>query len=193
VDVSIQAGTKYIAGHSDLVIGIITAKDESLYRRLKDNTGAFGDVCGPDECYLALRGLRTMAVRLRHQEQSALRVARFLQGRPEVKRVLYPALPEDPGHAVWKRDFRGASSLFGVLLHTTDEAAVARMVDGLAHFQIGSSWGGYESLVSFNDVRDGRTAVPWTESPFVLRLHIGLEDPDELIADLEAGLRRLAD
>jgi cysteine-S-conjugate beta-lyase len=192
VDVSIHAGTKYIAGHSDLVLGVITARDEALYRRLKDNTGAFGDVCGPDECYLALRGLRTMAVRLRQQEASALRVVRFLADRPEVKRVLYPPLPSDPGHAVWKRDFLGASSLFGLLLRTTDEAAVARMVDGLAYFQIGSSWGGFESLISFADVRDGRTAVPWTETPFVLRLHIGLEDPDELIADLEAGLRRLA-
>jgi cystathionine beta-lyase len=192
VDVSIQAGTKYIAGHSDLVLGVVTARDEALYRRLKDSTGAFGDVCGPDECYLALRGLRTLAVRLKHQERSALRVATFLRGRPEVRRVLYPALPDDPGHALWQRDFLGASSLFGLILHTTDLAAVGRMVDGLRFFQIGSSWGGYESLVSFTDVRPGRTAVPWTESPFVLRLHIGLEDPDELIADLQAGLERLA-
>lgn len=192
VDVSIHAGTKYVAGHSDLVLGIITARDEALYRRLKDTAGAFGDICGPDECYLALRGLRTMAVRLRHQQASALRVARFLAGRPEVKRVLYPALPEDPGHALWQRDFQGASSLFAVLLHTTDEVALGRMVDGLRHFPIGSSWGGYESLVSVSDVREGRTAVPWTETPFVVRLHIGLEDPDELIADLSAGLDRLA-
>ena len=192
VDVSIQAATKYIAGHSDLVIGVITAKDEALYHRLKDNAGAFGDVGGPDECYLALRGLRTMAVRLRQQERSALRVARFLADRPEVKRVLYPALPDDPGHAIWKRDFSGASSLMGLLLHTEDAAAVERMVDGLKYFQIGSSWGGYESLVSWSDVRAGRTAVPWQESAYVLRLHIGLEDADDLIADLDAGLRRLA-
>jgi cysteine-S-conjugate beta-lyase len=192
VDVSIQAGTKYIAGHSDLVLGIIVARDEALYRRLKDTTGAFGDVCGPDECYLALRGLRTLAVRLKHQEQSGLRVARFLQGRPEVRRVMHPALPEHPGHALWKRDFLGASSLFGVLLHSQDVAAVGRMVDGLRCFQIGSSWGGYESLVAFSDVREARTAVPWSDTPFLLRFHIGLEDPDELIEDLAAGLQRLA-
>jgi cystathionine beta-lyase len=133
-----------------------------------------------------------MAVRLRQQERSALRVARFLADRPEVKRVLYPALPDDPGHAIWKRDFSGASSLMGLLLHTEDAAAVERMVDGLKYFQIGSSWGGYESLVSWSDVRAGRTAVPWQESAYVLRLHIGLEDADDLIADLDAGLRRLA-
>ena len=191
-DVSVQAGTKYIAGHSDLVLGVITAKDEALYRRLKDNAGSFGDVGGPDECYLALRGLRTMAVRLRQQEQSAMRVARFLADRPEVKRVMYPPLPEDPGHGIWKRDFKGASSLMGLLLHTEDPAAVERMVDGLKYFQIGSSWGGFESLVSYSDVRTMRTAVPWTHSSYVLRLHIGLEDVDDLIGDLEAGLRRLA-
>lgn len=192
VDVSIQAGTKYIAGHSDLVIGIIVAKDETLYRQLKDQTGACGDVCGPDECYLALRGLRTMAVRLEHQQRSALRIARWLQERPEVKRVLYPALPGHPGHAIWKRDFLGASSLFGLILHNMDETAVARMVDGLKYFQIGSSWGGFESLITWSPVADGRSAVPWREGPYLLRLHIGLEHPDELIADLEAGLQRLA-
>jgi cystathionine beta-lyase len=192
VDVSIQAGTKYIAGHSDLVIGIVTARDETLFRRIKETTLAFGEVAGPDDCYLALRGLRTMAVRLRRQEQSALAVAAWLAGRPEVRRVLYPALPADPGYGLWQRDFLGASSLFGLVLRTEDEEAVARMLDGLALFQIGSSWGGYESLISFNDVRGGRTVVPWTESPFVLRLHVGLEDPAELIADLAAGLERLA-
>ena len=191
VDVSIQAGTKYIAGHSDLVIGIVTARNEELYRTLRDTTAAFGDICGPDECYLALRGLRTMAVRLRHQEQATLRVARWLQSCPEVRRVLYPALPDDPGYGLWKRDFKGASSLFGLVLRTRDEQAVARMVDGLKLFQIGSSWGGFESLISFADPRAIRTAAPWTESPFVLRLHVGLEDPDDLIADLAAGLKRL--
>ncbi len=192
VDVSIQAGTKYIAGHSDLVLGTITTRDEALYRAIKDQTAVMGDVAGPDECYLALRGLRTLGVRLRQQERSALRIARWLQERPQVKRVLYPALPEDPGHALWKRDFLGASGLFAIVLHATEEAAVARMVDGLRLFAIGSSWGGYESLVSTADVGALRSAVPWTEPGYLLRLHIGLEDPDELIADLEAGLERLA-
>ncbi|NIP74282.1 MAG: PLP-dependent transferase, partial [Gammaproteobacteria bacterium] len=169
VDVSIQAGTKYIAGHSDLVLGVITARDEELYRRLKDSVNAFGDIAGPDECYLALRGLRTMAVRLKQQEASALRVAQWLQQQPQVKRVLYPALPDDPGHALWKRDFLGASSLFGLVLHTEHLAAVERMVDALRLFMIGSSWGGYESLISYSTPPTMRTATRWTESPFVIR------------------------
>ena len=120
-----------------------------------------------------------------------MKVARWLEARPEVKRVLFPALESDPGHALWKRDFEGASSLFGLALHATDEAAVARMVDGLELFSIGSSWGGYESLVAYNRMPIPRTIIPWREAPFLLRVHIGLEDPDDLIADLEAGLHRL--
>lgn len=192
VDVSIQAGTKYIGGHSDLVLGAITVKDEELYRRVKDFTFAFGEVGGPDECYLALRGLRTLAARLHRQQHSAGEVARWLAGRPEVKRVLYPALPSDPGHELWKRDFLGASSLFGAILHATEEAALERMVNALELFLIGSSWGGYESLISFTIPQAMRTATTWSDSPFVLRFHVGLEDPGDLIADLERGLQALA-
>ena len=191
VDISIQAGTKYISGHSDLVIGIITARDEELYRRLKDTVLAFGDVAGPEDCYLALRGLRTMGVRLRHQQQAGIRVAEWFAGRPEVKSVLHPALPSDPGHALWKRDFSGASSVFGVVLETDSEKAVGRMVDGYRFFKIGASWGGFESLVIPAYPADIRTAVLWKEEGFVLRFHIGLEDADDLIADLEEGFSRL--
>ena len=152
---------------------------------------AFGDIAGPDDCYLALRGLRSMGARLRQQQAAGLHVARWLQTRPEVKRVMYPPLPEDPGHALWKRDFTGACSLFGVLLHTTSEAAVSRMVDGYRYFKIGASWGGYESLVVPAYPATMRTAVPWRETGFVLRYHVGLEDPEELIADLEDGFQRL--
>ena len=191
VDVSIQAATKYIAGHSDAVIGIITARTEKLFRRVKDTTMAFGDVAAPDTSYLALRGLRSMAARLRQQEAAGLQVAKWLQGRPEVKRVLYPALAGDPGHVIWKRDFTGACSLLSVVLHTDDEAAVARMVDDYRYFKIGASWGGFESLVIPAYPAQLRTTAPWTESGFVLRYHVGLEAPEDLIADLEEGFERL--
>lgn len=191
VDVSIQAGTKYISGHSDLVIGIITARTEDLFRRIKDTTFLFGDIPGPDDCYLALRGLRSMGARLRQHQESAMAVTRWLAARPEIRRVMFPALPGDPGHDLWQRDFTGASSLFGVILETGDEAAVARMVDGYRYFKIGASWGGYESLVLPASPKRVRTAVPWTEPGYVLRYHVGLEDPDDLIADLADGFKRL--
>ena len=191
VDVSIQAGTKYISGHSDLVIGIITARTEALFRRIKDTTFLFGDIPGPDDCYLALRGLRSMGARLRQHQESAMTVTRWLAARPEVRRVMYPALPGDPGYELWQRDFTGASSLFGVILETSAEAAVARMVDGYRYFKIGASWGGYESLVLPASPKNVRTAVPWTEPGYVLRYHVGLEDPDDLIADLADGFERL--
>ena len=191
VDISIQAGTKYLAGHSDLVIGMITTANDALFKTIADQAYAFGDVASPDDCFLALRGMRSLSVRLERQSASAMTVARWLESRPEVKRVLYPALESDPGHALWKRDFAGASSLFGLAMHTTDEAAVARMVNGLELFRIGSSWGGYESLVAFNRMPIPRAIIPWTETPFLLRVHIGLEDPGDLVADLEAGLGRL--
>ena len=191
VDISIQAGTKYFAGHSDLVIGMITTATDELFKTIADQAFAFGDSASPDDCFLALRGMRSLSVRLERQSASAMKVARWLEARSEVKQVLYPALESDPGHALWKRDFGGASSLFGLAMHTTDEAAVARMVNGFDLFRIGSSWGGYESLVAYNRMPIPRTIVPWTETPFLLRMHIGLEDPDDLIADLEAGLGRL--
>jgi cysteine-S-conjugate beta-lyase len=189
VDVEIQALTKFVAGHSDLLLGAVTTRTEELYRVARDGASTFGDCPAPDVCYEALRGLRSLAVRLRHHEASALRVAEWLTRRPEVARVLHPALPQDPGHAIWKRDFRGASSLFGVLLGTRSERAVAAMVDGLRLFKIGASFGGFESLVV--PVRPVRSARPWRESGFLLRLHVGLEAVDDLIGDLEAGLSRL--
>ena len=189
VDVEIQAGTKYLAGHSDLLIGLVTTRDEALFRTLRDGVALFGDCPAPDVAYETLRGLRTLGVRLRHQAQSALQIARWLQGRPEVARVLHPALPDDPGHALWRRDFRGASSLFGVLLRTGDERAVAAMIEGLRLFRIGASFGGFESLVV--PARPERTARPWREPGFLLRLHVGLEAVEDLLADLEGGFARL--
>jgi cystathionine beta-lyase len=189
VDVELQALTKFIAGHSDLLLGAVTTRTEEIYRVVRDGASTFGDCTAPDLCYQALRGLRTLAVRLRHHEASALRVAEWLARRPEVARVLHPALPEDPGHAIWKRDFHGASSLFGVLLRTASETAVAAMVDGLRLFKIGASFGGFESLIV--PARPERTARPWREPGFLLRLHVGLEAVEDLIADLGAGFARL--
>lgn len=191
VDVEIHAGTKYLAGHSDLLVGTITTRDERLFRIVRDAVGVFGDCVAPDVCYETLRGLRTLGVRLRQHERSALAVARWLQGRPEVRRVLYPALPDDPGHALWKRDFLGSSSLVGVVLHTTSEPAVAAMLEGMALFKIGASFGGFESLIIPARLPE-RSVRPWREPGTLLRLHVGLEAVEDLIADLQAGFERLA-
>jgi cysteine-S-conjugate beta-lyase len=192
VDVEVQAGTKYLAGHSDLLLGTIATRDTALFRAVADGVGVFGDCVAPDVCYEALRGLRTLAVRLRHQERAALEVASWLAGRPEVARVLHPALPSDPGHALWQRDFLGASSLFGVLLRTTSAPAVAAMLDGCRLFKIGASFGGFESLIIPARAAASRTVRPWREAGTLLRLHVGLEAVGDLIADLEAGFARLA-
>ena len=190
VDVEVQAGTKYLAGHSDRLVGTITVRTDEHFRAVKDDVIAFGDHVSPDVCYETLRGLRTLAVRMRQLEASTLEVARWLATRPEVARVLHPAMPDHPGHAVWKRDFLGSSSLFGVLLHTDSMDAVGRMVDGFRLFKIGSSFGGYESLVALPAPE--RTVRPWHEPGILLRFHVGLEAVVDLIADLEDGLSRLA-
>jgi cystathionine beta-lyase len=188
VDLSIQAATKYIGGHADVMLGYITA-NESHAARLIDTHGHLGLYASGDDCFLALRGLRTLAVRLARHQQSALALARWLAGRAEVSRILYPALESDPGHAIWKRDFTGACGLFGVVLKPVSERAVSAFVDGLTHFGIGYSWGGYESLIVPADIR--RTARPFAAEGPVLRIHAGLEDVGDLLADLDAGLKRL--
>ncbi|TBW33636.1 cystathionine beta-lyase [Siculibacillus lacustris] len=189
VDVSILAATKYVVGHSDAMVGTISAGPRA-WTRVKSTHGDFGQFTGPDDMYLALRGLRTMAVRLAHHQASTLRIAEWLAGRPEVERVLYPALPSDPGHAVWKRDFKGASGLFGFILRPAPARATEVFLDDLELFGLGFSWGGFESLATAPNPRKVRTAVPWTEPGQLIRLQIGLEDPDDLIADLAAGLDR---
>lgn len=191
VDVELLALSKHVAGHSDLLLGAIVTRTEALYRTVRDAVNLFGDHPAPDACYEALRGLRSLAVRMRRHEASALRVAEWLARRPEVARVLYPPLPDDPGHALWKRDFAGGSSVMGVLLRPEAEGSVAAMVEGLALFGIGASYGGFESLVAPVGVPDGRVVRPWQETGFLLRLHVGLEAVDDLVADLEAGLERL--
>ena len=191
VDVAIEAATKYIVGHADAMLGAITVSTEEAFEKVKWTANALGNCAGPDDCYLGLRGLRTMSVRLERHQRNALALARWLQERPEVDRVLYPALPEDPGHDLWKRYFSGASGLFGVVLKECPEKAVAAMLDGMELFSIGASWGGYESLIIPTEPAKLRTATRWSAAGPSLRIHAGLEDADDLIADLEAGLERL--
>ena len=190
VDVSVHAGTKYIAGHSDALMGLIVTT-EPCWLKVRRAVADYGYCVSPDDCFLALRGLRTIGVRMQHQQASALKVARWLQARPEVMRVLYPALENDPGHAIWKRDFTGAASLFGVILKPASNKATAAMIDALELFGIGSSWGGFESLAIRADPSKVRTATKWNPGGPLVRFHIGLEDTDDLIADLEQGLARL--
>jgi cysteine-S-conjugate beta-lyase len=190
VDAVVHAATKYIVGHSDVMLGVISVRDEH-WRQVKTAVHMLGHGAAPDDCYLALRGLRTLSVRLARHQASALRIAQWLQQRPEVERVLYPALPEHPGHALWKRDFTGASGLLSVLLKPRPKAAVDALLDGMRLFGMGASWGGYESLILPVHPEATRTAHPWTEAGALLRLHVGLEDPADLTADLEQGFERL--
>ncbi len=191
VDLSIMAGTKYVVGHSDVMIGTVAASVRA-WKGLKAAHGDLGLCVGPDDVYLALRGLRTLDVRLERHRKSALEVAKWLQSRPEVARVLYPALPSDPGHAVWKRDFSGASGLLSFVTRKAPLSAVKAMLDRLALFGLGYSWGGYESLAIVSDPRSTRTATTWESEGHLVRLHIGLEDVGDLIADLDAGFARFA-
>jgi cysteine-S-conjugate beta-lyase len=188
VDLSIQAATKYVGGHADVMLGYVAANERHA-TRLHQIHGDLGLYASGDDCFLGLRGLRTLAVRLARHQQTGLTLARWLQARPEVARILHPGLENDPGHALWKRDFSGACGLFGVILKPVSEAAVAAFVDGLQHFGIGYSWGGFESLIVPAHIR--RTAQPFTAEGPVLRIHAGLEDAGDLIADLEQGLARL--
>ncbi len=191
VDYVIHAATKYICGHSDIMLGVVVARTREQFLSLKRTQVMLGQCAGPDDLYQGARGLRTLPARLARHQESGLAVARWLQGRPEVARVLHPALPDDPGHALWQRDFDGASGLFSMILKPVTAEAVAAMVDGLHLFPIGASWGGYESLIMPAFPERVRSATAWAADGPMLRLHIGLEDPGELIADLEAGFERL--
>ena len=191
VDLAIEAGTKYLSGGSDLLLGLVSA-NAARWPSLRATFDAFAVPPGPEDVFLALRGLRTMSLRLREHERQALAMARWLEARPEVERVLHPALETDPGHAIWRRDFAGSSGLFSAVLKPCSDAAVAAMLDGLELFGMGYSWGGFESLVIPFDCAAYRTATAWRPGGHALRFHIGLEDLDDLQADLDAGFRRLA-
>jgi cystathionine beta-lyase len=190
VDLSIQAATKYVVGHSDAMLGTITANERAA-ARLRATHYELGQTVGPDDANLASRGLRTLAVRLERHGQTGVRLAQWIARQPEVERVLHPALPADPGHALWKRDFSGASGLFGVVLKPLARRAYTALIDSLELFGIGASWGGYESLIMPMSPGDTRSATTWPHAGPCFRIHAGLENPDDLLADLEAGFRRL--
>ncbi|PKP77788.1 MAG: cystathionine beta-lyase [Alphaproteobacteria bacterium HGW-Alphaproteobacteria-3] len=190
VDISIQAVTKYLCGHSDVMMGAITAT-ESAWKALIDTHGTIGQCVAPDDVYLVLRGIRTLSARLERHMKTGIALAQWLAKRPEVKRVLHPALPGDPGHGIWKRDFTGACGLFSVELAPCPEKALAAFLDGLELFGMGYSWGGFESLVIPQYPKKMRTATVWNADGQILRFHAGLEDIGDLVADLEAGFARL--
>ena len=187
-DISIQAATKYLVGHSDAMMGTVTCTAET-WPRLKESYEQMGMFAGPDDMYLTLRGIHTLDVRLERHMNNAIKVAEWLRGRTEVETVLYPALSNAPGHDLWKRDFKGACGLFSIVLKPCSREAVAAFLDRLTLFGMGYSWGGYESLaIPFVPVR---TATEWTAHAPGLRFHIGLEDADDLIADLAEGFAAL--
>ncbi len=191
IDVSIQAATKYIVGHSDVMLGVITATEEH-YLRARRAASFLGVAVGPDDCYLALRGLRTLSARLQRHQVTAMRVAEWLEARDEVARVLYPALRSFAGHADWQRQFSGANGLVSVVLKPQADRALAAMLDGMRLFAMGFSWGGFESLIIPFDPARTRTASPWPHAGHCLRLHCGLENVDDLIEDLDRGFQRFA-
>jgi cysteine-S-conjugate beta-lyase len=195
VDIVVQPATKYHAGHSDLLVGAVIA-NEACAHSVRDTAMTLGQTTSPDDLYLLLRSLRTLPLRLATHQASARKVAEYLTKQPAVARVLYPALANDPGHDLWQRDFSGATGLLGVELTPQSRSALAAMVDGYRHFGIGYSWGGYESLVMLWTHRQheltARRGQPWSGGP-LLRFHVGLEDPDDLLADLDDGFQRLAD
>ncbi len=191
VDMAVEAGTKYLSGHSDLLLGLVSANAQ-WFPRLARTVDLMAIPPGPEDVFLALRGLRTMELRLREAERQSLALAHWLRARPEVLRVIHPALPDDPGHAIWKRDFSGSSGLFSVVLQPASERAVAAMLDGLELFGMGYSWGGYESLVIPFDCTSYRTATRWAPGGPTLRFSVGLEDIEDLKEDLDRGFQRLA-
>ena len=190
VDVAVHAGTKYLGGHSDVLIGLITCS-AATFPRMHRLWTDMGVAASGDDCFLALRGLRTLTLRLRQHTASALRIAEWLRDQPDVAEVIFPALPGARGHEIWKRDFTGACGLFAVVLMPVAKARVDAMLDGMRLFKMGFSWGGFESLILPTYPERTRTATKWEVPGPCLRLHVGLEDVDDLIEDLAAGLARL--
>jgi cystathionine beta-lyase len=190
IDISIHAGTKYIGGHSDVMLGLTTGTYEAL-APTREWCVRYGSTAAPDVCWLGLRGLRTLSVRLERHMASASRVATWLEAQPQVVRVLYPALPSDPDHALWQRQFSGAPGLFTIELRACDEAAYEGFIESLELFGIGASWGGFESLVLPALPHARRSLERQPDEGRLVRFHIGLEDPDDLIADLASGLEGL--
>ncbi len=191
-DLTVYSASKYVCGHSDVMMGVITAKAEVVFKRIKKMHAMLGVCTAPDDIYLVQRGLRTLAPRLKHHEAAAIEVAKWLEQQPEVAAVLHPALPSHPQHALWKRDFKGSNGLFSIVLQPSSRAAVAAMLDSMHYFKMGFSWGGYESLVIPFSLQGIRKTFPYSHTGQGLRLHIGLEDVEDLKADLRAGLDRFS-
>ncbi|MFD2166810.1 cystathionine beta-lyase [Thalassotalea euphylliae] len=192
VDVSIQAATKYIVGHSDVMLGTATATEE-YWPTLRENSYTMGQCTSPDDLYLALRGIRTLGVRMKQHQENALKVAAWLSQRPEVETILHPAFESCPGHDVFKRDFTGSNGLFSFVLKADYVKNITAFLDGMHHFKMGYSWGGFESLIlAVQNVGAMRTASTWSHQGPLVRVHIGLEDVEDLIHDLEEGFKRLA-
>lgn len=190
-DLSVEAGTKYLGGHSDLLMGVVSA-NEAWWPALRKTYDLMAMLPGAEDCFLALRGMRTMYLRLKEAEKRGLEMAQWLQSRPEVLKVLHPAFPDCPGHELWKRDFTGSSGLFSIILKPEySKASVDHMLDNMAIFAMGYSWGGFESLIIPFNCAEYRTVTTWQPGGRALRLQIGLEDMDDLKADLAAGLERL--
>ncbi len=191
IDISLQAATKYYGGHSDLMMGIVVC-NERTHAAVKRYRDLVGHCAAPDDAYLALRGIRTLGVRIERHQANALALARWLETRPEVRRVIHPGLPSHPQHDIFRRDFSGSSGLFSLLLEPCSETALAAMLDGMELFSMGFSWGGYESLMIPYDINRHRSVRPLDDPGILLRIHAGLEKPEDLIADLDAGFARLA-
>ena len=191
VDLMVEAGTKYLGGHADVNLGVVSAAP-SAWKALKETHGTLGLCAAAEDIFLSLRGLRTLELRLQRHQDSALKLCDWLAGRPEVSRILNPLLPADPGHALFKRDYTGGCGLFSVVLKPVPKAAVAAFLDSLHLFGMGYSWGGYESLVIPFDAAPYRTATRWQPEGPTLRFHIGLDDPADLIDDLAGGFARMA-
>ncbi|MFC5521673.1 cystathionine beta-lyase [Polaromonas jejuensis] len=191
VDISVEAGTKYLGGHSDILLGLASANEE-LWPALRATYDAMAMLPGADDCILALRGLRTMHLRLKEAERKALDLAAWFKARPEVRAVLHPAFESCPGHAIWARDFKGSTGLFSVVLDEKfKKDELSRMLDNMSIFSMGFSWGGYESLIVPFNCKDLRTATTWPYEGYALRIQVGLEDLDDLKEDLRQGLERL--
>lgn len=188
VDIVAHSGSKYIGGHSDTLIGFIVC-NAAHYLRIRKTVLAFGDRAGAQDVFLSLRGLRTLEIRMKHHEAAAMKIATWLSRQPQVEKILHPAFPDCPGHEFWSRDFKGSSGIFSVLFKSGDKSRLNRFIDGLKMFGLGVSWGGFESLALPVDPTPVRTATPWTETGQLVRLSIGNEDPEDLIADLRQSMR----
>ncbi|MBX2834355.1 MAG: cystathionine beta-lyase [Micavibrio sp.] len=191
VDISLQSCSKYIGGHSDIIMGVSVARDKEHYKPLRAAANDLGVTAGPDDIYLALRGLRTMPLRFKQAQENTMAVLDGIKNHTAIERLFYPALPDDPNHALWKRDFKGANGVFSALIKSTSKDAVCEAVNSLKLIPVGSSWGGYESLLQPQYLEKYRSANPWENKGAMLRFHIGLEDPDDLITDLRCALDKL--